>query len=223
MSMLSDKPAPSTANEHAAGLAWMHLTRFIRLMNRSLLTKFEMEPKPSSPPLSTNPASTEQQASSLLYTLKQNPEKRHLNCSLTVIISARDTDDNEQIPAHRCLRILFFKNLPALEHVYLLTSAFMSIMIYMKDCVRGKVSLTKVQIVSHGPRLTMSMSYFWSVFKAFPNLDDFCFEFAGTDGRKEETPGTLPVGLLLHRRNVLDGQIFDTLKGCSHNRQVNRR
>jgi len=144
--------------------------------------------------------STEEQAGSLLFTLKQNPEKRRLIRSLVVTIPAqRDSDDSEQIPAHRYLRNLFHKNLPALEHVYLLTSTFMSAITYMKDCVRGKVSLTRITIVSHGPCVTMSMSYIWSVLKAFPNLEEFCFQFTGTDGRKEETPRTLPAGLLLQK------------------------
>jgi len=162
--------------------------------------------------------STEEQAGSLLSTLKQNPDKRRLIRSLVVTIPARDTDDSEQIPAHRYLRILFHKTLPALEQVYLLTSTFMSAMIYMKDCVRGKVSLKKIRIVSHGPCVTMSMSYVWSVLKAFPNLEDFCFEFAGTDGRKEEIPRTLPVGSLLHKLKrltvigiVIDDEIVDEL------------
>lgn len=57
----------------------------------------------------------------------------------------------------------------------------------------------------------MSTSYVWSILKAFLDLEEFYFEFAGTDGVKEETIRTLPTRLHLSKmkRLSIDGVVLD--------------
>jgi hypothetical protein len=140
----------------------------------------------------------------LLSTLQNHPEKRRLIRSILITIPPQQNqDDSEQIPAHRYLRRLFQKNLPELEEVYLLMSTFMSTMTYMKDCLRGQVSLRRITIICHGPCIAMSTSYVWSILKAFPDLEEFRFEFKGTDGVKQETLRALPAKLYLSKATLL--------------------
>jgi hypothetical protein len=147
---------------------------------------------------------TGEQAGSLVSTLQNHPEKRRLIQSIVITIPPQQNhDDSEQIPAHRYLRRLFQKNVPVLEDVHLLTSTFMSAMTYMKDCLRGNVSLRRITIICHGPCLAMSTSYVWSILKAFPELEEFRFEFTGTDGMKQETLRALPSKLHLSKTTLL--------------------
>ena len=145
-----------------------------------------------------------EQAGALVSTLQSNTEKRLLIQSIVITIPPQQgQDDSEQIPAHRYLRKLFHKNLPALQDVCLLTSTFMSAMTYMKDCLRGKISLRRITIICHGPCIAMSTSYVWSILKSFPEIEEFRFKFTGTDGVKQETVRTVPARLHLSKTTLL--------------------
>ena len=69
-------------------------------------------------------------------------------------------------------------------------------MTYLKDALRGKVSLKSLSILAHGYCEAMSTSYIWSILREFPELEEFWFEFTADGGgmegrRKRGLPGGL--------------------------------
>jgi hypothetical protein len=69
-------------------------------------------------------------------------------------------------------------------------------MTFLKDCLRGHVSLTCLSILCHGPGVTMTTAYIWSILKEFTQLEEFWFEFTADGGgmegrRKRGLPGGL--------------------------------
>jgi hypothetical protein len=141
--------------------------------------------------------SSPDQAIALLTTLRQNPERRILVKTITIatppFVNVRD---HEAHPNRRTLRNLFRRNLPALKQLYTYTTSFMDIMTYLKDSLRGKISLTHLCIRCHGPCVSMSTAYIWSILREFPELEEFWFEFHG-DGVKCENARELPRRLML--------------------------
>ena len=107
-----------------------------------------------------------------------------------------NVEDNEAHPTRHTLRKLFQKHLPAIQHLYSYTCSFIDTMVYLKDALRGKVSLTHLTIKCHGPSIAMSTSYLWSILLEFPQLEEFWFEFRGCDSLKKENSATkIPKGL----------------------------
>ena len=76
-------------------------------------------------------------------------------------------------------------------------SRFINAMIYLKDALRGKISLKSLSIVAHGYCESMSTSYIWSILREFPKLEEFWFEFLALDGVKTETERGIPNELCL--------------------------
>ena len=70
-------------------------------------------------------------------------------------------------------------------------------MIYLKDALRGKISLKSLSILAHGSCESMSTSYIWSILREFPRLEEFWFEFQAVDDVKTETERPIPKGLCL--------------------------
>jgi hypothetical protein len=135
---------------------------------------------------------------SLLPTLRQVPDLGILIQTLTITIPPSIvTLDMETYSTHRFLRKLFQKNLPALKQLHLHTVSFMAAMTYLKDSIKGNLSLTHLSIQCHGPRAAVSTGYIWSILWEFPLLEEFWFEFRGDDGVVQETMREMPKKLYL--------------------------
>jgi len=156
--------------------------------------------------------STGDQAASLLETVKLVPQHRNLVQTLFISVPPQKVGkDYEMYQPHRTLRRLLQKHLPALKQLHLLTSSFVSSMIYIKDSLRGNISLTHLSIHSHGPCVAMSTSFVWSILREFPYLEEFWFNFQGLDGIKSETQRELPYRLKLPniRKLGISGAVID--------------
>jgi len=70
-------------------------------------------------------------------------------------------------------------------------------MVYLKDALRGKISLKSLSILARGYCEAMSTSYIWSILREFPELEEFWFEFRCLDGVKAETKRRIPKELCL--------------------------
>jgi len=83
-------------------------------------------------------------------------------------------------------------------------------MTYLKDALRGKVSLESLFILAHGYSEAMSTSYIWSILREFPKLQEFWFEFKALDAAKVETERRIPKALYLPkmRRLGISGAII---------------
>jgi hypothetical protein len=149
--------------------------------------------------------SSAHQTARLLPTLQQIPIRRILIQKLVVSIRpTTDTRDYETYTSHRILRKLFQRHLPALKQLHLHATSFISSMIYLKDSLRGKVSLTQLLIRCHGPLVTMSTTYIWSILREFPELEEFRFEFRSDEGVKRVSVSHMPKALNLHSMKKLE-------------------
>jgi len=151
------------------------------------------------------------QAVALLQTLHANPDRSRLIKSLTITIpSLPNVEDPEIRLYHSTLRKLFKRHLPALQHLYLYTSRFINAMTYLKDALRGKISLKSLSILAHGYCEAMSTSYIWSILREFHELEEFWFEFRALDGIKAETERRIPKDLCLPnmRRLGISGAVI---------------
>lgn len=204
--MPSPGPPPSTKNLARISFNATPLTTDLRLVNRAwnafIAPVLYQAVYLSSP----------DQASALLATLEQNPKRRSLVKIITVATPPLvNVKDHEAHPDNRTLRNLFRQNLPALKQLYLLTSSFMSTMSYLKDAQRGKIFLTHLCIRCHGPCVAMSTAYIWSILREFPDLEEFWFEFDGSDGVKSESLRKIPPSLTLPnmRKLGISGAVID--------------
>lgn len=151
------------------------------------------------------------QAACLLSSLQLTPSLRYLTNSLTVTIpQTHGIPDHEAHPDRRILRKLFQKNLPQLKHLHLYTSTFYDSMTFLKDSLRGRISLMQLVVVCDGPCITMSTGYIWSILREFPRLEEFWFEFVGDDG-KCKTIRKIPMDLicLSMRKLGISGALLD--------------
>ena len=141
---------------------------------------------------------TAKQAIALLRTLLASPKRSRLVKSLIVTIPGpHKLEDPGILPYHSTLRKLFKFHLESLQHLQLCTSRFMNAMIYLKECLRGQVSLKTLSILAHGSWESMSTSYLWSILLEFPELEEFWFEFHSMDGIKTEPKRRPPQQLRL--------------------------
>jgi hypothetical protein len=140
--------------------------------------------------------SSAKQAGSLLKTLSTRMSLRPLVDTLIVTIPPqKKVHDHEADPTRRTLRKLCHRNLPCLRRLHLFTSTFQNSMVFLKDGLRGGVSLTHLTIRCHGACITMSTGYIWSILHEFLDLEEFWFEFHGDDGIKRETIRAIPENL----------------------------
>ena len=138
------------------------------------------------------------QAACLLNTLSSVPQRQQLvKTIITTIPPLANVNDHEAHPIRRTLRKIFQRTVPSLQSAYFYTFSFIDVMIYLKDSLRGKVSLNRLLVISHGPCIAMSTSYIWSILREFPKLEEFTFEFRGRDGVKRETIREIPRDLKL--------------------------
>ena len=148
--------------------------------------------------------SSRHQPAALLVTLQQIPDRRFLINMLTISVPPpTETKDYEAYPTHRTLRKLFQNHLLAITHLHFYTISFVSSMIYLKDSLRGRINLKQLSIRCHGPCVAMSTSYIWSIFREFPQLEEFWFEYHGDDGDNTETVREIPKGLYLPKMKRL--------------------
>lgn len=83
-------------------------------------------------------------------------------------------------------------------------------MTFLKDSLRGRISLTHLVILCDGPYVTMSTGFIWSIFREFPQLEEFWFELVGDDG-KCQTVRKIPMDLrcLSMRKLGISGAFVD--------------
>jgi len=138
------------------------------------------------------------QAITLLRTLRESPDRSPLIKSLIIAIPPPANMQDPEIQLyHSTLRKLFKRHLHALEELHLYECRFIPAMTYLKDALRGKISLKTLSIAAHGYRESMSTAYIWSILREFPKLEEFWFEFRALNGCKTETERRIPKELCL--------------------------
>jgi hypothetical protein len=94
-------------------------------------------------------------------------------------------------------------------------------MTFLKDCLRGQISLTHLTIQCFGLSRTVTTGFLWSILREFKDLEEFWFWFEGDDdgfGRRREIPRSLRCDKLRRlgiRGAVIEDRDIERLKEIS--------
>ena len=127
---------------------------------------------------------TAAQLHSFLASLKEFPERAKLVASFAVAIHCVHFHIGMELdPVTHALKVLFGRHLKELKHLEMCELSYMTNMFLLKQCLRGKIALTRLIIQSTRPTSTdTSPSFIASIMTEFTHLEDLWVEISGSGG-----------------------------------------